>query len=55
MAIGAHIVARDGLDQVVQGLFVARLLALRHGRRHDRGEGCEDVGSSCIERVVFGR
>ena len=34
MAISTKVVAGHGLNEVVQSLFVARLLALAQGRRH---------------------
>lgn len=34
IAVGANVVSRDSVDQLLQLLFVARLLALANGARH---------------------
>lgn len=35
MAVGTHVVSRNTVDKLMEGLFVAHLLALGQGARHD--------------------
>ncbi|KAI1032468.1 hypothetical protein LB505_005147 [Fusarium chuoi] len=37
VAVSAHIIARGVLHEILQGLFVPRLLALAHDTRHGGG------------------